>query len=104
MKYKDRLRDREILPKYRELKEMKDNLFNVRLNLAKLNQSSPWLEADVLKASKCLKSNKAADSSGLIFELFKPECVGPDRIKSLTKMANMMKKQCELPSFVGKKT
>ena len=98
--YQHRLRNRDILPQYELLRKYKESLFNIRYKTASLRKSLDWNREQILKVIKSLKSNKARDSSGLIFELFKQECAGQDLIKSLIIMLNQIKRECIIPEFV----
>ena len=50
--YKSRLRNREIRSDYIYLKDLKNQLFGLRLNLAKLRKSESWKHSDLLKVTK----------------------------------------------------
>ena len=98
--YKDRLRHRLIKPDYAQLKDLKDGLFDLRLKLATLRTTRSWTETDLLKVTKQLKCNKAADPKGLVCELFKPGVAGSDLFQSLLMLCNMVKDECQIPAFM----
>ena len=98
--YKSRLKHREIKTDYLKLKELKNALFEFRLKLAKLRISESWKYSDLMKVTKNIKKNKAADPKGLINELFKPGVAGSDLLKSLLMLCNQVKDECEIPAFM----
>jgi hypothetical protein len=98
--YKERLRHRDINPNYAQLKQLKETLFSLRLRTAKLSKTNPWSEKDLLKVTSKLKSKKAADPMGLVFELFRPEVAGCDLLQSLLQLCNQVKAECDIPKFL----
>ena len=87
-------------PEIADLKEMKENLFELRIQEASLKQSLPFTRENLLKVLKSLKRNKSRDPWGLIYELFRPEVAGEDLIESLLLLFNGMKKTLHIPSFL----
>ena len=53
--YRKRLEHREIAPELSDVKEMKERLFDLRMEIAKTKVSDPWSEEDLLKVVKSLK-------------------------------------------------
>ena len=98
--YTDRLRHRTIKPVYSQLKHLKENLFDLRLKTAKLRKTESWSSNDLLKVTSNLKSKKAADPMGLLFEIFRPEAAGTDLFQSLLQLCNLVKEKCEIPKFL----
>ena len=94
------MKHRTIRPGYEKLKQLKDGLFSLRLKLSKLIKTNCWTSSDLLKVTKHLKSNKAADPKGLISELFKPGVAGSDLFQSLLLLCNKVKEECEIPAFM----
>ena len=97
--YIDRLSHKSIRPEYDQLKSLKENLFELRLQIAKMSKSEEWEIGQIEKVCKSLKNSKARDESGLIYELFKPPNAGPDVYESLTKMFNLSKQELAIPDF-----
>ena len=87
-------------PGYENLKELKESLFNWRLKLSKLRKTNCWTDSDLLKVTKQMKNNKAADPKGLISEIFKPGVAGSDLFQSLLLLCNKVKEECEIPAFM----
>ena len=98
--YIDRLSPKNIQPQYAELKDMKNNLFEMRVQIAKSRKSADWTTGQVASVCKYLKNGKARDEAGLIYELFKPENTGFDLYKSLTIMFNQIKSDLVIPDFL----
>ena len=57
---------------------MKNGLFKIRKKLAKLRKTENWSQTDLNKMIK--QTNKAAESKGLISEIFKRGVAGADLI------------------------
>ena len=74
--YIHRLRNRQMKPKLEDLKLMKNELFNIRLELSKCITSEPWVMKDLNRALKDLKQDKARDPNGWVNELFKDGVAG----------------------------
>ena len=78
--YCDRLKHREILPHLQNLKTLREQLFQIRLQKAKENRSPPWTMEQLERVLKKLKKRKAKDPIGLVNELFMMENIG-DNLK-----------------------
>ena len=98
--YKERLKHRIIRSDYTKLKELKEELFSYRIKLAKFRKTESWTSGDLLKVTKHLKNNKAADPKGLISDIFKPGVAGSDLFQSLLMLCNKVKEECEIPTFM----
>ena len=98
--YKDRLRHRTVRPEYRQMKEHKEYLFNLRFKLSKLRRSAEWGQSHIMKVFKNLKVNKATDPVGLVSELFRPGVAGTDVVSSVLTLCNMIKEECRIPEFM----
>ena len=81
--FKYRLGHRPVKQGFEELLENQEELFNLRLELTKLDKSKPWKLCDLEAALKALKKGKCRDPDGLIRELFKEEVLGDDLKKSM---------------------
>ena len=98
--YLNRLRNRPIKPNFEEIKQLKLDLFKLRLDISKSKKSEPWELKNLEEAIKHLKSDKARDPDGLINELFKEEVAGNSLKLSLLKLFNGMKQENKIPDFV----
>ena len=69
--FKYRLRHRTAQPWFEDLLNTQEELFKLRLELAKNEKTADWTMDDLDKALKQLKSGKCRDPDGLIREIFK---------------------------------
>ena len=100
--YVHRLRHRKMKPNLEDLKSMKNNLFNLRLELSKSRKSEPWIMKNLEKALKKLKKDKARDPNGWINEIFKDGVAGKDLKSSMLIFFNRMKAENQIPEFFRK--
>ena len=98
--YTDRLRNREIRPELSELYNLKCELWNLRFEALKSNQSRQWTVKDLDKVLKKLKNNKTRDPHGLINEIFKPGVIGKDLKFAMIDLFNGVKSEFCLPTFL----
>ena len=98
--YTKRLRHRPIMEDLKEIKQLKEKLFYLRLEICKRTKSNPWKMEDLDKVLKSLKTTKARDPLGLVNDLFKPEVIGQDLKESLLALFNQMKDKGIIPEFV----
>ena len=99
--YINRLRNRPIKSDFEELKEMKTQLFNLRLKLSETRKSRPWEMKDLLKVLGSLKKDKARDPNGWLNDIFKEGVAGNDLRKSMLILFNKMRSEKFIPDFVG---
>ena len=98
--YKNRMRNRPMKEDLLDLKDLKNDLFELRLKLATRKKSEPWTLEDLEKALKALKKDKARDPNGWANELFKDGVAGRHLKLSLLKFLNRMRDKNEIPDFV----
>ena len=98
--YIHRLRQRPIRPGYQELEVFKNELFNKRMQLLKMQQFKPWKLKDLRFVLRSLKKNKSRDPHGLINELFRPENIGSDMEVSILNLLNKIKQNLTIPDFM----
>lgn len=89
--YINRLRNRPIMPGFEDIKKMKTELFNLRIDLAKRRKSQPWTLTHLEAAIKYLKKDKARDPNNLINERFKDEVAGKDLKISILSLLNKIR-------------
>ena len=99
--YKDRLSHLEIKPEHQYLKQLREELFNLRLEKAKLNKSPAFQMHQLDKVLGKLKSNKAIDPTGLVNEMFQLENIGEDMKKSILRLINNIKEEGISPDFMS---
>ena len=97
--YKHRLRHRPIKPGLEFIKTIKDDLCKKRLELVKLRREDKWSLDELITVLKSLKFNKSRDPHGLVNEIFHPNVIGADLLKSLLMMFNRIKKEVDIPEM-----
>ena len=97
--YMDRLSHKDMRPEHEDLKTLKNNLFELRLQISSQMKTEDWEVSKIEKLCKTLKNSKARDECGLIYELFKPPYAGRDIYESLTKLFNLIKQELVIPDF-----
>lgn len=98
--YRDRLRQREMLPKLNDIFILKTELWKRRLEKLKKQKTPNWDEKQLNKALKSLKNNKTNDPNLMINEIFKEGCIGTDLKKALLLLVNGVKSEMKLPEFI----
>ena len=98
--YTQRMRNRPMKADLEELKDLIEELFDIRLKLASKKKSEPWTMDDLEKALKTLKKDKARDPNGWCNELFKDGVAGQNLKISLLTYFNRMKAENEISEFV----
>ena len=91
-----RLRNREMSPEYNELREIKEYLCALRLEITKQSSYDPWTIDELRIAIGKLKNNKCRDPHGHINELYKE--MGVDGLTSLLTLLNRIKDELLIPN------
>ena len=100
--YIHRLRNRPMKSEFQEVMDLKDELFDIRLELSKLRHSKPWEMNQLEKALKGLKKDKARDPHGWVNEIFKEGVAGKDLKLSLLEFFNKIKAEKFFPDLIRK--
>ena len=100
--YVHRLRNRPIKEEYSEIKQLKDELLELRMELASSNKSLPWTIDNLEFILKHLKLGKARDPNGWANELFRNDVAGKQLKISMLKLFNKMKQETYIPDFIRK--
>ena len=95
--YKNRLSHNVIKDGLEEHQEMREELFNLRLDETKHNKSKPWTMNQLIKVLSSLKKGKSRDPLDLINEIFRPEVAGSDLKLALLKIVNKIKRDQKFP-------
>ena len=95
-----RLRPRPIREEYFDIFQKKEELFELRIKMSKLNKSPPWNKKQLLKVLSSLKNNKSRDPHGMVNELFKPGVAGESLVSSLLILLNKIKAEITFPDFM----
>ena len=98
--FKYRLRHRPAQPGFESYLDIQNELFKLRLELAKQAKSAPWKMSDLDDAIKDLKTGKCRDPEGLIRELFKDDSLGDNLKSSLLILLNKVKVTQKFPAFM----
>ena len=98
--YINRLRNRPIKLDFEEIKKMKTELFELRLEISKQQKSVPWTLEQLEAAIKSLKRDKARDPNGFINDIFKEGVAGRDFKLSILKLFNRIREENFVPDFV----
>ena len=98
--YKNRLEHRIILERFQDLRQLKSELWRLRFESIKNNNSKEWTLYDLDKATKTLKNNQSRDPNNMINELFKPNIAGNDLKIALVNLMNMIMRSLYIPEFM----
>ena len=88
------------LPVYQECQKLKEYLFEKRVKISSLIKTDNWKSLDIMSVCKTLKTGKARDENGLIYDIFKPSIAGADLFNSLSLLFNKIKDQLVIPEFM----
>ena len=94
--YRNRLRQREMLPHLMDIFVLKTELWKTRLEIIRTKKTPKWNMKQLDEVLKSLKNNKTSDPHSLINELFKDGCIGTDLKKALLILVNDIKKDLKL--------
>ena len=95
--YIDRLTPNPIEEEFEEIFELKNMLFEMRIEESKLQITPDWTMKDLEEVLKELKANKARDAHGHVYELFKR---GGQALKSsLLNLVNLVKSKQIYPEI-----
>ena len=83
-----------------ELYNLKCELWKLRFEALKSNQSRQWTVKDLDRVLKKLKNNKTRDLHGLKIEIFKPGVIGKDLKLGIVDLFNGIKCEFYLPDFL----
>ena len=94
-----RLRNREINPEFAELKDLKEYLCSLRLEITKKADYEKWSIEQLNRAIARMKTNKCRDPHGHVNELYKN--MGKDGLLSLLKLLNTIKEVLLIPASLN---
>jgi hypothetical protein len=98
--YKHRLRNRPIKENFQEIKAFKEDIFELKLGLARCNKSVPWTMENLEFVLKHLRVGKSRDPNGWVNDLFRNEVAGKYLKISLLKLLNRIKADNYIPDFI----
>ena len=96
--YIERLSPNPIPEDLKDVVSLKNHLFDLRMNMCSTNFSPEWTMYQLEDVLKNLKNDKARDSHGHIYELFK--FGGKDLKMSILKMFNLIKSEQIYPEIL----
>ena len=82
------------------MKEMKEELCNVRLKRAKNNKTPPWTMEQLDTVLKYLKKNKSRDPFGYANDIFAEDVAEKDLKLAIIKLMNRIKSEQLLPEVL----
>ena len=89
--YIERLKHREMKPELMDVFFLKSELWLSRLQNLKQKKTPEWTKDKLDKVLSKLKNNKTMDPIGMVNEIFKAGCIGPDLKKALNLLFNGIK-------------
>ena len=98
--YRSRLDHRIIKERYQNIRDLKNELWELRFQSLKEKPTIRWSVADLEKAIKTLKSNQARDPNGMISEIFKPNNAGKDLKKAVLDLMNLVLETLCIPDYM----
>ena len=98
--YIHRLRNRPIKTDFQEIKDLKTELFNLRMKVVHGSHTEPWNMDQLEKVLTSLKLDKARDPHGWINEIFKEGVAGKNLKASPLKLFNRIRETKYIPDFV----
>ena len=99
--YIERLKHREMKPELMDVFFLKSELWLSRLQNLKQKTTPEWNMDELDKVLSKLKNNKTMDPNGMVNEIFKAGCIGPDLKKALNLLFNGIKANQFLPMFMN---
>ena len=100
--YTHRLRNRPIKSEFEEIKDLKDELFDMRLKISEGRKTKLWVMKDLEKVLKGLKREKARDPHGWSNVIFKEDVAGKNLKLSMLRLFNKIKTEGYFPEFMRK--
>ena len=95
--FKHRMRKRPVHEDVKNIADIQEDIFNMRLEESRKNKSLPFNMEELDMVLKSLKNGKSKDSNGYISELFKEGVIGSNLKQSLLLMFNLVKNELVIP-------
>ena len=99
--YVERLSHRKMKPELDDIFELKNKLWNSRLQYIEKIDTQDWQSKDLLKILAGLANNKSLDPNGMCNEVLKPGCIGIDLQQALLCLFNLCKSEQKLPDYMA---
>ena len=81
---------------------MKSQLWEIRLDVIRRNQTNDWKLSDLRHVLKGLRRNQSRDPNGMLNEIFSPGVIGEDFELAILSLVNGMKTNQFFPNYVIK--
>ena len=94
------MRHRPIRPDLVKLQQLRERLFQIRLNICKKRTSKPWTKEELIVVLKSLKKNACRDPHGWLNEVLDPEKCGEDLVHALLVFFNKVKHENTIPQLL----
>ena len=78
--FKERLRSRPVHPEFLDIQEIKDSIFQLKMDQVKMKKTDDWTMAELDNVLKHIQKGKSRDPDGLSREIFLPSMIG-DNLK-----------------------
>ena len=98
--YVQRLEHRKIKIEFKEIFELKNELWSERFEAIKTKISNPWTTKDLEEVTKTLKNNQTRDPNGMINEIFKKNVMGQDLQLAVIELMNGIKLTFDFPEYM----
>ena len=98
--YIQRLEHREMKDEFKEIFQLKSQLWKERLKLVKTNISTDWKMEELDCVIKKMKRNLTCDPNGIINEIFFPNVMGSDLKLGLLSLVNGIKREIFFPKYM----
>ena len=98
--FKERLRSRPIHPEFLDIQEIKDSIFQLKMDQVKMKKTDDWTMAELDNVLKHIQKGKSRDPDGLSREIFLPSVIGDNLKESLLLMLNKLKHEGKIPHFM----
>ena len=90
--FKERLRKRPVHPDFKNIQDLKDEIFELKIEKAKTNKTEDWTIKELEAVLTEIKKGKSRDPEGMSRELFHPSIIGENLKMSILIMFNKLKK------------
>ena len=88
--FKERLGKRPCLPDFLDIQNLKNSIFELKMEQVKANRTKDWTIQELDDVLKSIQSGKSKDPEGIDREIFYPSMIGKDLRDSLLAMFNQL--------------
>ena len=98
--YRKRLEHRKMKPEFKDLFDLKTELWTSRLTCIRNIKTPQWTMCKLERAISSLKKNKSRDPNGMVNEVFMEGTIGTDLKLALLSLFNEIKRNQHIPDFM----